>query len=204
MSSGQSASSGTAPKHMDPATQALCYFYRHPPPNSGVRPQRFKAIPALIQQPRMQVNRVKQAVARFMQKKAARGRKTGWRKTTPAEDAAIFAAFQRVRQPLGILVEARDVWKALRPSLRSKVCVRTVANRLRAKGFRMEEKRAGDDEGEKWRRRRLAFCASHKTKTSSQWCRRVQAVVDFRYFVYYPRGMKARFARNSAPLPARS
>ena len=34
---------------MQPAMQALCYYYRHPPPNSGVQPQPFRAIPALIQ-----------------------------------------------------------------------------------------------------------------------------------------------------------
>ena len=137
--------------------QALCYYYRHPPPKSGAKPQLFRAIPALIQRPRMKISRVKMAVARFMKKKAVRGRKAGWRKTTPSEDAAILAAFNRVQKPLGILVEARDVWKALHPQLRSKVCVRTVSNRLREKGYKMEEKRTGDDEGAQWRKRRLQF-----------------------------------------------
>ena len=119
MSSTQATSVTSTSGHMEPAMQALCYYYRHPPPNSGVKPQPFRAIPALIQRPRMKISRVKMAVARFMKKKAVRGRKAGWRKTTASEDAAIFAAFKRVRQPLGILVEARDVWKALHPQLRS-------------------------------------------------------------------------------------
>ena len=96
-------------------------------------------------------------------------------------------------------MEARDVWQALRPGLRNKISVRTVANRLREKGYKMEEKLAGDDKGEQWRKRRVRFCDSHKAKTASQWVRRVQAVADFRYFVYYLRGMKARHARKSAP-----
>ena len=40
-------------KHMDAATQALCFFYRNPPPESGVKPQAYKAIPKLIHQPQM-------------------------------------------------------------------------------------------------------------------------------------------------------
>ena len=36
-------------KHMGPAKQALCYFYRNPPANSGVMPQPFKEIAKLIQ-----------------------------------------------------------------------------------------------------------------------------------------------------------
>ena len=88
------------------------------------------------------------AVKRFGKKKKKRGRKVGWRKTTPKEDQEILAVFKRIRQPLGILVEASDVWKALSPRLRDKITIRTVSNRLRAKGYKMEEKLAGDDKGE--------------------------------------------------------
>ena len=42
-------------KHMGPAQQALCYFYRNPPAKSGVKPQPFKEIAKLIQQPRTSV-----------------------------------------------------------------------------------------------------------------------------------------------------
>ena len=99
----------------------MCYFYRNPPPGSGVKPQPYKAIPKLIGAPNMRIGRV---------------------------DAVIFACFKRARQPLGSLVEAHDVWKALPASLRNKVTMRTVANRLREKGFTMQEKLAGDDKGE--------------------------------------------------------
>ena len=91
------------------------------------------------------------AVKRFHCEKKNRGRKTGWRKTTPAEDAKIFSCFQKVRLPLGSLVEARDVWKALPPALRNRITMRTVLNRLREKGYMMQEKLAGDDQGEQWK-----------------------------------------------------
>ena len=70
---------------------------------------------------------------------------------------------------------------------------------MREKGFSMKDKLAGDDYGEQWRKRRVQFCRAHQRKTAPQWARHVQAVADFRYFVYYPRGMKARHARKGAP-----
>lgn len=190
---------GPVSKQMEPATQALCFFYRNPPPASGVKPQPFKAIPQLVNQPHLTIGRVKMAVKRFGKARATRGRKLGWRKTTAAEGQSILSTFYRVRRPLGSLVEARDVWKALRPELRSKISVRTVSNRLRDKGYKMEEKLAGDDKGAAWRKRRVSFCSSHKSKTRAQWVKSVQAVADFRYFKYYPKGMKARHARKSKP-----
>ena len=35
-------------KHMDAKTRALCYFYRHPPRNSGVKPVSYRKIPKLL------------------------------------------------------------------------------------------------------------------------------------------------------------
>ena len=199
MSSQLPAAVASGSQQMDPATQALCFFYRNPPRGSGVKPQPYKKIPQLIKQPRMEIGRIKMAVKHFGKKKKKRGRKVGWRKTTPKEDKEILAVFKRIRQPLGILVEASDVWKALSPRLRDKITIRTVSNRLRAKGYKMEEKLAGDDKGEKWRKTRMAFCTAHGHKTATQWTKRVQAVADFRYFTYYPQGMKARHKRKSAP-----
>ena len=181
------------------AQQALCYFYRNPPPSSGVRPQPYKEIAKLIGQPQLPAGSIRTIVRRFHLARQVRGRKKGWRKTTAAEDARIFACFQKVRRPLGSLVESQDVWKALPATLRDKVTARTVANRLREKGYSMKGKLAGDDLGEQWRQRRLKFCKTHQRRTAPQWARYVQAVADFRYFVYYPRGMKARYASKSAP-----
>ena len=144
----------------------MVYFYRNPPPDSGVKPQPYSAIAKLIHRPHAKPNTLRWAAVTFMAKKSPRGRKPGWRKTTSAEDKAIFNAFFKVRQPLGILVEARDVWKALRGELRDKVSIRTVANRLREKGFKMEEKLSGEDKGEAWRMRRVRFCRSSQETTA--------------------------------------
>ena len=184
---------------MSAPLQALCYFYRNPPPGSAVKPQPYKTIPKLIGAPNIGTSRVKMAVRRFHLKRRTRGRKAGWRKTTPAEGAAIFASFKRAHQPLGSLVEAHDVWKALPASLRSKVTMRAVSNRLREKGSSMQEKLAGDDEGQQWMLRRLRFSKPHASRAARQWPQRVLAVADFRYFVYYPKSMKTRYKRKSAP-----
>ena len=123
-----------------------------------MRPQPYKEIAKLIRRPRMPAGTIRSAVKRFLAARRVRGRKEGWRKTTPAEDAKILAAFRKVRKPLGSLVEKNDVWKALPLALREKVSARTVSRRLRDKGYVMEEKLTGDDHGEQWRKRRLRFC----------------------------------------------
>ena len=106
---------------MGAAQQALCYFYRNPPASSGVRPQPCKEIARLIRQPQLPASTIRNIVRKFHRARQVRGRKKGWRKTTAAEDARILACFQKVRRPLGSLVESQDVWKALPATLRDKV-----------------------------------------------------------------------------------
>ena len=120
-------------KHMGAAQQALCSFYRNPPASSGVKPQPYKEIAKLIQQPRTSVRTIQKVVQKFHRVRKVRGRQPGWRKTTAAEDAKILACSRKIRCPLGSLVESLDVWKALPATLRDKVTARTVANRLREK-----------------------------------------------------------------------
>ena len=112
-----------------------------------MRPQPYKDIPELIQLPQTPVSTIRTVVERLRLPRQVRGRKPGWRKTTPAEDAKILACFRKVRRPLGSLVESRDVWKALPATLRDEVTARTVANRLREKGYKMKDKLVGDDHG---------------------------------------------------------
>ena len=182
-------------KHMDEKTKALCYFYRNPPKGSGVKPSTFKTIGKLAvpagKMP-LEEDKVRWAVKNFHGEKSPRGRKKGWRKTTAAEDNIISQTFARVRQPLGSLVESRDVWSALPPDLRRKTCLRTVRNRLREKGYAMDEKRVGDDQGEEWRKRLLAFCKPKLQRSEAQWRNAVQAVGDFKMFTFFPRSLKGR------------
>ena len=90
------------------AQQALCYVYRNPPASSGVRPQPYKEIARLIRQPQLPAATIRSIVRRFHRARQVRGRKKGWRKTTATEDARIFSCFQKIRRPLGSLVESQD------------------------------------------------------------------------------------------------
>ena len=100
--------------HMTPEDKALAFYYRNPPDDSNVPPQKFTRIATLLGKNHT-VSAVKWAVKNFRVEKGQRGRKTGWRKTTKDEDKAIMAAFHKARKPLGSAVEARDVWLLLRP-----------------------------------------------------------------------------------------
>lgn len=180
---------------MSKQQQALAYLMRHPPACTGMKPQPYKVICKHLKtpgKPTPLVTTVHKAVKTFHNEAAVRGRKLGYRKTTPAEDKAILSAFFKVRQPCGSGVTYKDVWCALADSLRTRVSVKTVRNRLAEKGFKLEEKLTADDKGVAWRNRRLAFCNVHRGKSEEQWVNAVQAVGDFKEFTYYPRALKTR------------
>ena len=197
---GGAAWQGAMGMHMDERTRALCYFYKHPPPGSDVKPLKYAEIAAIVRKPgqqRLKQTTIRRAVATFNSRRGIRGRKTGWRKTCPAEDKVIMKSFLKVRQPLGARVDARDVYNDLPDALRIKVCLRTVRERLKDKGFIMQDKLTKDDMGEAWRMKRMEFCRKHLSKSPSQWANFVQAVGDFRYFTYYPRNLKKRYLVKS-------
>ena len=189
-------------KHMDDKTKALCYFYRHPPRGSGVKPVPFSKIPNLVRAPGKRpplTGAVFRAVKNFHTKQAPRGRKVGYRKTTPAEDRTILKSFYQVRQPLGSKVVSRDVWNNLPQELHDKICKRTVAERLREEGYQMDQKIAKDDKGEKWKATRVKFARNNAQKTPERWVSTVQGVGDYRFFTYFPRRLKQRQKRLSCP-----
>ena len=72
---------------------------------------------------------VRQCVSKFHSAKGKRGRKSGYRKTSKAEDRAILQAFRKLRPP-GHGVDSRKVHLSLPKKLRSKVSRRTVIRRL--------------------------------------------------------------------------
>ena len=82
---GLRRSAAAMSKHMEASLRALCFFYRNPPAGSGVRPQPYKKIVKLIRRPHMSTRTIKTVVHRFLAARKVRGRKEGWRKTTPAE-----------------------------------------------------------------------------------------------------------------------
>ena len=145
---------------------------RHPPKCTGMKPQPYKNIVVALKppgQPTPKRTTVHMSVKNFHKKAATRGRKTGYRKTTPAEDKAIMTAFFKARRPCGAAVGYKDVWCALADGLRCKISVKTVKRRLVEKGFNLEDKLTADDKGTAWRRRRLTFCSVHKGKSEDQW-----------------------------------
>lgn len=186
--------------HMDERTRALCYFYRHPPPAAGVKAMTYARIASVVPaKPRLNKDQVRWAVKHFHLKPKQRGRPLGFRKTTAFEDKTILATFFKVRQPLGSSVESRDVWNALPQALRKKVSLRTVRNRLREKGYAMDEKLTGDDKGLAWRQTRVRFCKRRSHWSEAMWKSHVQAVGDFRFFTYFPMRMKRQKEVKGCP-----
>ena len=117
---------------------------------------------------------VRKAVRNFHLPKAKRGRKKGWRKTTSKENASILKTFHRVRPP-GAGVESREVSDALPKRLLDKVCLRTIRNRLKEKGYVPERKIEKSEANKQVRSGRMCFCTEHKWRTRKQWKRKLQA-----------------------------
>lgn len=186
---------------MDAKNCALCYFYRHPPPGSDVKPMKYTDIAGIVVKKdgtHPSVGGVHKAVKEFTGVKQTRGRKKGWRKTSKTEDAAILAAFHKCRPP-GHGVVSREVSTALPRTLRTKVCHRTIRNRLRDKGYVPQKKLEKNELEAKRRKDRVEFCAEHGRRTADGWKRYLQGCGDLKEYTYYPHALKARFKRYSAP-----
>ena len=103
------------------------------------------------------------------------------------------------KRPPGMGVDSRGVAAALPPKLRKKVCLRTIRNRLKEKGYAPKPKVEKNDLSRKCRSERMAFCQAHAHKSGEAWRRALQGCGDIKDFTYYPRSMRARFTRYSAP-----
>ena len=168
---------------------------RHPPKAWGVKQVPFKEIPGEIQQagfPRPTLLQAKWQAKHYGEQKLRRGHNQGWRKTTASEDKQVLATFHKVRRPLGSKVDSRDVFNALPDALRQKISLRTVRERLREKGFEMGEKKAVDDKGDAWRKRRVQWCEARRHWTAEVCARRIQGVADFKEFTFYKKKLKSR------------
>ena len=138
--------------------------------------------------------RVHKCVQQWARERKKRGRQTGWRKTTKAEDKQIHTCFQVVRKPLGKRVYARHVKVGLPPALKAKLSVRTVRRRLAEKGVKPERKLRKANRGPAWRRRRRLWCKKHK-KPTKLWKQRLQGVADVKNFTFYTQRLKGKFVR---------
>ena len=83
---------------MTPDERALCYAYRFPP--KGTRKMAYNKISEIIGFP---AGGIRECVRTFLDEKATRGRKQGWRKTTKAEDRVILQKFHKVSPPFVIV-----------------------------------------------------------------------------------------------------
>ena len=183
------------PEQMDPATKALCYFYRNPPAGSGVQPVPFDTIADMLG---FSKSAVWEAAKTFRNRKAKRGRKVGWRKTTQAEDKIILQTFHKSRPP-GHGVTARDIASNLPRGVAGKVCRRTLRRRLAEKGFTPQRKLDKHDLGTALRKKRLDFCRGHLWRSGAAWQEHVQACGDLKDYTWFPRQLKPRFSRINAP-----
>ena len=81
-------------KRMNPNEKALCYAYRNLP--KGTKKMSYNDIAKIVG---VKEGSVRECVATFLDDKAKRGRKKGWRKTTKAEDRVIMTKFHKVSPP---------------------------------------------------------------------------------------------------------
>ena len=193
----QSTMANAESDRMDEKNRALAFFYRNPPPGSGVKPLPYSAICKLVRKKNGKQpgkSAVHKAVSTFKKTSLPRGRKTGWRKSTTGEDNAMVTTMLRLRGG-GLGVTSQEVRNALPAALRRKISSKTVRRRLAERGYHPTVKSEKSDFGPSWRKARLAFCKSLRSRSPGQWCRYVQGVADIKEVTYYPRVLKARAAR---------
>ena len=143
------------------------------------------------------VGGVFKCVKEWRLRKATRGRKKGWRKTSARDDAVILATFHKVRPP-GQGVTSTRVSDSLPRPLRNTICKRTIRNRLADKGYYPEEKCGKTPLGAEVVTKRMAFCRDHEHRSAAQWSNFLHGVGDFKSYSYYPHRLKLKFFRYSA------
>ena len=183
---------------MNAENRALCFFYRNPPPGYGA-PMRWSAIAERVWNSdgctHPTAAGVRKCVLSWRAERQRRGRKPGWRKTTPVEDKRIMGSFFKARFPLGSRVTARDVAAGLPQRLRAKISRRTIRRRLAARGYTPSRKLEKSAFLTKQRAARVAWCQAHQHRTPKMWANFLQGCGDLKDFTYFPRKMKTRFAR---------
>lgn len=184
---------------MSPENRALCYYYRSPPQDSTQPRMKYTAIAKLVYsldgKTHPTPSAVRKCVLGWRHERQRRGRKKGTRKTTKHEDKVINKCFHKARRPLGSKVTAGDVARRCPRALRRKVSLRTVRRRLAEVGYKPVKKIEKADFLRKQRLARVAFCQTHAHRSSAMWAAYLQGCADLKDFTYYPRKMKARFAR---------
>ena len=185
---------------MNNKNRALCWAYRYP--RDGAKKIKLCDIVKrkLVVRTDGRVpseGAISKAAREYLTEKKTRGRKTGWRKTTKAEDRKIFATMKKLRPP-GHYVDSRIIHRRLPKKLRNNVTRRTIIRRLGEKGFIAKKKINRNDPGPAVRRKRLAVATKYIGKSADDWATELQAVGDWKEFAWYPKVLQARFKQLRA------
>ena len=184
---------------MDVATRALCFALRNPP--KGQKKMALTDIKRMVVKTdgkKPTLDGINKAAQTFKQKKKIRGRRSGWRKTTKAEDKQVLKAFHKVRPP-GHGVDSRKIHSALPKKVKKKIGKRTVRRRLAEKGLKPKTKLRNNDFSVTLLRKRKALGDKYLEWNAAAWKTDLQAVGDMKEFTWYPQDMRARFMELRAP-----
>ena len=121
-----------------------------------------------------------------------RGRPSGNRKTSTAEDRGLMQVFRKLR-PAGHYVDARIVHANLARSVKNKISKRTVTRRLAERGYTPTQKVSKSDPGPALAKKRVAFARRYEHLTPDAWADELHAVADLKDFTWYPRVLRAKF-----------
>lgn len=182
---------------MDLANRALCYAYRNPV--KGVKKTPLKTIIThkLVRKTDGSVpseGAISKAAKDFMEEKEQRGRPTGTRNTTKAEDRVIMQKFRELRPP-GAYIDSRILHDNLPRKIARKITRRTVLSRLEDMGYTPQTKLGKTDLGPKQCAARWKWCKKFEGRAPAQWKTKLQACGDIKLFTFYPKGMRSKFKR---------
>ena len=185
---------------MDKTNRALCWAYSYP--RGGTKKVKLcdivkRKLVTCIDGRVPSEGAISEAARTYLTEKQQRGRKTGWRKTTKAEDRKIIATMRKLRPDVHY-VDSRMVKRALPKKIRRKVSRDTIIRRLSDRGFNAEVKIIRNDAGPTIRRKRLVVATRFLNKTADAWATELQAVGDWSEFTWYPKILQPRFQQLRA------
>lgn len=184
---------------MDLPNKAICYAMRNPP--NGSPKMKFKDLLKMVCKTdgtKPTIGAMCDAAKNFKLEKGQRGRRFGTKKTTKAEDKVLMQTFHTIRPP-GHGVTSRTLHKSPPKKVSKKISPRTVRRRLADKGYNPEKKLSKTDPGIQGIARRLKFGNLYKNRTAAGWKAKLHGVGDIKDFTFYPRELRAKFAKLRSP-----
>ena len=184
---------------MDLPNKAICYAMRNP--SDGSPKMKYKDLAKMVRKTdgtKPTIGAMCDAAKHFKFEKGQRGRPRGSKKTTKAEDKIVVNTFHAIRPP-GHGVTSRTLHKSLPQKVKKKISPRTCRRRLADKGYKPEKKLSKSDPGTKGLARRMKFGRLYKDRTAQMWKNKLHGVADLKEFTFYPKDLRATFAKLRAP-----